>query len=88
MGTIIDLPLHRACQCGATLRPATRAEIAADLKDPRYRQAAEYAAQGARDWVPPDHWSEWRKRDTPNPPWMLRCDTCGVRVVQHVESTD
>ena len=74
-------PLVRECHCGAKLRPATRAEIQADLLDPRYKHVAEHAAQGRWDWNPPDDWPDWEKYDTPNPPWVLRCDTCGARIV-------
>ena len=81
MGSVIDMPLVRECHCGAKLRPATRAEIQADLLDSRYKHVAEHAAQGRRDWNPPDHWPDWEKYDTPSPPWVLRCDACGGRHV-------
>jgi hypothetical protein len=81
MGSVIDIPLVRECHCGAKLRPATRAEIQADLIDPRYKHVAEHAAQGRWDWDPPDDWPDWEKYDTPNPPWVLRCDSCDARHV-------
>lgn len=82
MATITDIPRARTCSgCGAKLRIATRAEIEADLKDPRYRQAAEGAAQGSHEWEPPDHWPDWRKYEPGSPRWLLRCDDCGARVL-------
>jgi hypothetical protein len=83
MGNVIDLPpQQRDCsRCGATLRPASRAELRADLLDPRYRHLAEHAGQGDRDWDPPAHWPEWQQAETPTAPWVLRCDSCGARVV-------
>lgn len=50
MADVIDIPLARECHCGAKLRPATHAEIQADLLDPRYKDVAEHAAQGRHDW--------------------------------------
>lgn len=82
MGRVIDFPPKHPCAaCGAPLRPATRAEFNSDRFDPRYRHIAESAAQGARDWEPPDDWSAWEKDAMPPGSWLLRCDRCGNRTL-------
>jgi hypothetical protein len=83
---VIEMPPHRSCPaCGARLRPATQAEIQADLRsaDPQARQFAERSAQGRRNWVPPEQLPEWEKleAETQCPSWQYRCDSCGHRLL-------
>ena len=66
--------------CGSRLRPATRAEIQADLEsaDPQRRQLASLSTQGQREQVP-------EELNDPIDPivssWQFRCDGCGHRAV-------
>lgn len=84
MASVTEIPRVRACShCGSKLRIATQAQIASDLKDSRYRQLAESAAQGSYDWTPPENWSAWKRQESASskPAWLLRCDDCGARVL-------
>jgi len=82
VGFVYEFPPQLECPvCGVPLRPATRAEISCDLQDPSYRQLAESAAQGAREWEPPEDWAEWQKDMTPPGSWLFRCDECDHRTL-------
>jgi hypothetical protein len=82
MRTVINFPPQLDCPaCGTQLRPATRAEINADVLDPRFRDVALSAAQGARDYEPPAEFPAWRKDITPPGSWLFRCDECGNRTL-------
>jgi len=82
MGTVTEFPPRLSCPlCGSSLRPATRAEINADLKDESYKQVAESAAQGSREWEPSDEWPDWLKIISPPASWLFRCDHCGNRTL-------
>ena len=79
---IINFPPKLDCPaCGQLLRPATRAEINSDLRSSSYRHIALAAAQGSRDWQPPDEFSEWQKDISPPGSWLFRCDGCGNRTL-------
>jgi hypothetical protein len=61
---VIELPPRQSCPvCAISLRPATSAEIEADLRggDALFRQLAEWTAQRRRNWLPPEHFSDWEK---------------------------
>jgi hypothetical protein len=79
----MDCPL-----CLKPLRPATRAEINRDLKDPKYAHIAESAAQGSMGWEPPADWSDWEKATTPPGSWLFRCDTCNHRALWLRDESD
>jgi len=80
MGTVTEFPPKLMCPlCSKPLRPATRAEISADLSDPRYRELALGAAQGKRNWNPPEEFSDWKKDISWPASWLFRCDTCDHR---------
>lgn len=83
---VIELPPRQSCPvCGIPLRPARWAEIQADLegRDAQFRQLAERTAQGRRDWLPPEHFSDWEKFEAESqcPSWQFRCDRCGHRLL-------
>jgi hypothetical protein len=81
---VINFPPKIDCPaCGTRLRPASRRELNADLRDrdPVRRQLALSAAQGARDWEPPGEFPEWLKDITPPASWLFRCDGCGNRTL-------
>jgi hypothetical protein len=82
MGKTITFPPRDPCACGGPpLRPATRAELNADLVNPKYRQIALLAAQGSMDWEPPSNLPDWFKDIAPPGSWLLRCDQCGMRLL-------
>lgn len=68
--------------CQTALRLSTRADVRADLGDPRTRHIALQVAYGRIDWTPPDElggeqWSDIYEGGT----WLFRCDTCGNRTL-------
>ena len=85
MAQVIEFPPKETCpRCLIPLRPATRDEIRADLNGDRYRHMAENAAQGDRDFDSSEAYPDWmvdRQEWNVRPPWLLRCDTCGMRVI-------
>jgi len=82
MNTVITFPPTIECpSCGSRLRPARRSEIETDLRDPNYKHIAQIAAQGARDWEPPDEFTEWQKDVSPPGTWLFRCDNCSHRTL-------
>jgi hypothetical protein len=74
-------PILNCPSCSTPLRPATRAEVNRDLKDPTYAFIAEQAAQGSMEWEPPANWADYGKKMMPPGSWMLRCDKCGNRTL-------
>ncbi len=85
--TIVNFPPLLECPaCGQRLRLATKSEIASDLCDSRFKQVAEAAAQGSREWEPPVNWPEWKKDISPPASWLFRCDGCGNRTLWSSES--
>ncbi len=82
MAPVIEFPPAQSCQlCGIPLRPATRKEIAEDLRDKRYRQIALSAAQGDQDFISPMEFPDWLKDITYPGSWLMRCDKCGLRAL-------
>ena len=67
--------------CGQTLRPATLAEIRADMNDadPQRKQQAQLSKQGRWDLETPEDLPDWIKlqSETESPSWQFRCDGCG-----------
>lgn len=85
---VIDFPPVVPCQrCHTPMRTATRAELDADAIDPRYRHVVAQAAQGRRDFDAPDDDPLGRALAAADgdvmerPSWLLRCDTCGLRML-------
>jgi len=81
--TITELPPDMKCErCGVKLRPATKDELAADLRHPDYRDTALQSARGRRDFRQPEHLIRWGVvSEDDRPSWQLRCDSCGMRAV-------
>ena len=81
MGSVIQFPPKLDCPlCAVPLRPASRRELNEDLNNPKYRQLALSAAQGAQDWEPPEEFAEWQKEISPPGSWLFRCDRRGNRI--------
>ncbi len=85
MVKITEFPPQLTCQrCGTRLRPSTRGELHTDSIDPRYRHIALQAAQGDRDVEPLDDYplgAALMGDAIERPTWLMRCDSCGLRLL-------
>jgi len=85
MAKISDFPPRVTCErCHTPMRPSTRAELQADSTDSRYRHVALLAAQGDRDFEPEvdDPLGSALVGDVvERPTWLMRCDSCGLRLL-------
>jgi hypothetical protein len=81
--SVVDFPPRVTCErCLTPMRRATPEEIHADSVDHRYRKMARMAAQGRREFEVDEEFAlPNREGIIEGPTWLLRCDSCGLRLL-------